>query len=127
MKKFLLLILFLISLTSCMSIEKRKEFFNKKEYIFIKNNNKTSIILVLDNGNFYGYSGLNNYFGNYKVDGNKIKFERLGITLMSGDLDKIEAEKNFLTNFDKICSYKIKKNMLIFKLTTREEMCFLLK
>lgn len=127
MKKILFSILVLLTFVGCTSTEKRKEFFNKKEYSLLENGSKTNKILVLDNGNFYGFSGINNYFGNYKINGNKIKFERLGGTLASGSKIELTKEKEYLSKIDKIASYKIKENTLIFKLNTKEKMYFISK
>lgn len=127
MKKILFSILVLLTFVGCASTEKRKEFFNKKEYSLLENGRKTNKILVLDNGNFYGFSGINNYFGNYKLNGNKIKFERLGGTLASGNKIELTKEKEYLNKIDKITSYNIKENTLIFKLSTKEKMYFISK
>lgn len=60
-----------------------------------------------------GRAACNRFFGNYEMDGTKLKFSPMGATRMAcPDLAK---ETEFFGMLDKVDSYKIKDNTLSFE------------
>ncbi len=56
----------------------------------------SDITIIFDNNKFYGFSGVNRYFGAVKVEGNNITIENVASTMMAGPQDKMEEESNYL-------------------------------
>ena len=87
-----------------------------KEYILIQENSIPNVLIGFDEHNFYGFSGLNNYFGRYEKKGNKIKLEKLGSTLMAGSDKVMKMESEYLEKLDTVQTFKVENDILIFNL-----------
>ncbi len=61
---------------------------------------------------FYGQA-VNRYFGNYEIDGNKIKFSAIGSTMMAAPEPMMKAETEYFQNIGKIENIKLEGNKLI--------------
>ena len=78
------------------------------------NENGVNISLQLSKDGSYSGKIVNNYFGNYEQDGNKIKFLLAGSTMMMGPRNEMEVEGRFFEILQKISSFDIKNNELLF-------------
>lgn len=65
-----------------------------------------------DASEFYGQA-VNRYFGNYKLDGNKIKFSTVGSTMMAAPEPMMNAETNYFKALDNIENISIENGNLI--------------
>ena len=54
---------------------------------------------------FAGKAAVNRYFGSYKENGNKLKLNPAGSTMMMGPRPLMQAEHDFLQTLDKIVRY----------------------
>lgn len=109
MNKILSYILILISLISC-SKENR---LNGKKYI---KKTETEIIITLEfaqNENKINGKVVNNYFGNFEINGNNIKFDSIGSTMMLGMPKDMEIEQQFFSFMNDVTNYYIDNNQLI--------------
>lgn len=79
--------------------EKKEEPMEQTE---IKNENKeytltnSDITISLTENTIYGFSGVNRYFAQYQLDGDNIKIENIGSTMMMGDEASMKKEQDFL-------------------------------
>ena len=109
MNKILSYILILISLISC-SKENR---LNGKKYI---KKTETETIITLEfaqNENKINGKVVNNYFGNFEINGNNIKFDPIGSTMMLGMPKDMEIEQQFFSFMNDVTNYYIDNNQLI--------------
>ncbi|MGL4998973.1 MAG: META domain-containing protein [Cetobacterium sp.] len=117
MKKILgILFVFTILFGGCTSLKSKNKKVVGKEYILIQENVMPNILIGFDEHNFYGFSGVNNYFGRYNRKGNKIKIEKLGATLMAGSEKVMKIEKEYLDKLDQIVAISFEENILVLKL-----------
>ena len=86
-------ILIIFVFCSCKSAEKsiRERSFELND-IF---GHKASITFKED-GTLHGFSGVNRFFGNYKLEGSKISFSGMGSTRMAGAPDAMRFEDKFM-------------------------------
>lgn len=62
--------------------------------------NKATVTFKED-GTFNGFSGVNRFFGNYKLDGDRISFDQMGSTRMMGPPAAMKFEDKFIQAFVK--------------------------
>lgn len=62
--------------------------------------NRASVTFKAD-GSFYGFSGVNRFFGNYKLAGDRISFDKMGSTRMAGSPSAMKFEDKFMQAFVK--------------------------
>jgi heat shock protein HslJ len=95
---FFLQVLAVFCLCSCKSPEKtiRERSFELRDMF----GNKASVTFKED-GTFYGFSGVNRFFGNYKLAGDKISFDKMGSTRMAGPPAAMKFEDKFMQAFNK--------------------------
>ncbi len=62
-----------------------------------------------------GFSGCNQFFGNYKVEGNTISFSPLGSTKMFCQDEKNDIETKLMTALGNVNSYEIEGKQLLLK------------
>lgn len=77
--------------------------------------------LVLENGRYFGKSGVNNYFGSYTTQGNQIHFETGGATMMMGPKNLMEAERTYLDTLFKITNYQLEDKKLILNVENSDD------
>ncbi|MGL5639780.1 MAG: META domain-containing protein, partial [Cetobacterium sp.] len=58
----------------------------------------------------------NNYFGRYEKKGNRIKFEKLGATLMAGSDKVMKMESEYLEKLDLVQSFTLEDDVLTLNL-----------
>ncbi len=99
--------------------------FAGKTYQLLEAQNGAEIILEFakDEPRFSG-SVVNRYFGDYQLDGSKIKFGPAGSTMMMGPEDQMEAEYNYLQILPRIKSYKMDGSNLVLITDNGQELGF---
>ncbi|MBC2850425.1 META domain-containing protein [Cetobacterium sp. 8H] len=121
MKKVMgLLLMITILFGGCTSLGTKKQKLVGKEYILVQENSIPNVLIGFDEHNFYGFSGLNNYFGRYEKKGNKIKLEKLGSTLMAGSDKVMKMETEYLNKIEKVQYYSIEDDILTLELNDGE-------
>lgn len=117
MKKILgILLMISVLFGGCSSLTTKNKNLVGKEYILIQENSIPNVLIGFDEHNFYGFSGLNNYFGGYEKKGNKIKLEKLGSTLMAGSDKVMKMESEYLEKLDTVQTFEVEDDVLIFNL-----------
>lgn len=117
MKKGLIMFSFLMFVLMGCSTTKviKQNRVTGKEYKLLDEYPKDNIILGFDNERFYGFSGVNNYFGNYIKQKDNIRLVTVGMTRMSGTPEMIHREKNYLDKLQEVNNYKLKgKELILF-------------
>lgn len=123
MKNIFKLFTILLFAVSCSS--QPEPSFKGKNYQLLQPQNDVNVTLGFDKeqNKFYG-KVVNNFFGSYKIDGQKINFGPVGSTMMMGTPDEMEAEMNFLQILPKIESYAFSGTSLILKTNNGQELGF---
>ena len=85
---------------------------------------KKGITLKITWKGLRGTAGVNNYFGTYKINGNKISVSKLGVTGMLGSNKKMEAEETYIDILENVKIIEIKGNKLILKTELEEILTF---
>ncbi|MGL4628844.1 META domain-containing protein [Cetobacterium sp.] len=117
MKKILgILLMFTVLFGGCSSLTTKSRRLVGREYILIQENSIPNVLIGFDDHNFYGFSGLNNYFGRYEKKGNRIKFEKLGATLMAGSDKVMKMESEYLEKLDLVQSFTLEDDVLTLNL-----------
>lgn len=121
MKKLLALFSLVLVVSGCSG----QPAFKGKSYQLLEAQNNAKVILEFaqDENRYYG-SVVNRYFGNYELDGNKIKFGPAGVTMMMGPEDQMEAEYNYLQILPRIVSYKMSGSNLVLVTNNGQELGF---
>ena len=63
--------------------------------------------MTLQDGQVSGSGGCNNFFAGYAVDGNSLKFEQAGSTMMACEEDAMAFEQAFLASLADVASYAV--------------------
>lgn len=122
MKKLLSLMLALILTAACSSSENS---FKGKEYKMQDAANNAEITLGFDKAeNRYHGQIVNNYFGQYEVDGNNIKFGPAGATMMAGPENLMKAESQYFMTLSKVNSFVLDGQKLALKTADGKELVF---
>lgn len=88
-------------------------------------NSQMPITLAFEkNENRYHGQALNNYFGSYEVNGNQIKFNLGGSTMMAGSPEEMQEERAYYTQLEKVISYHFQQNHLILTTSDGQELIF---
>ncbi len=99
--------------------------FKGKEYKLLQAQNDALITLgFAPEENRYFGKIVNNYFGTYEQDGEKITFSPAASTMMMGPQDMMEAEANFLQILPRIKSWKVEDNTLVLITDNGQELGF---
>ena len=114
MKKILAFFSLIFLLGACSAGSSQEAVFIGKNYQMQNAWNNAQITLGFDASEprFFG-SVVNNYFGFYKLNGNKLSFEDAGVTLMMGPAEEMEAERLYLELLPKISTYRMDGTDLI--------------
>ncbi|MBC2856907.1 MAG: META domain-containing protein [Cetobacterium sp.] len=125
MKKvwFVLSILMFVFL-GCSNSSIENNMIRGKEYILVDEYPSENITIGFDGGRFYGFSGVNNYFGSYLKIGKKIEIKEVGSTLMMGPENLMEREKDYLTELLEVEKYSVKDDKLSFYTKDGKEIKF---
>lgn len=123
MKKIILpILLFVIVVVLVVLFENKTNNNNKelyfstvldKEYIYIKNGEKTPITITFSEDKVFGSAGVNRYFAGYKVDNNNnLQFSPIGSTMMAGSMDEMEREREYLSLLNDVNAVKVYKDRM---------------
>ncbi|WP_300393448.1 META domain-containing protein [Fusobacterium sp.] len=125
MKKILFGLLLIFAFMGCSNLNsKTTESLTGKEYVLTTSTKDVKITINFAEENFFGFSGVNNYFGKYTISGDKIKLSHVGSTLMAGPREAMEKEFEYISTLDKVEKYQVEKNTLIFTTTTGQQLIF---
>lgn len=108
MKKIVFLGLLLLLFVSC-DKNIKLENMEKKEFVLVNIHKEFGITLSFEGDKVYGFSGVNRYFGNFKLSGTKLVINPLASTKMAGDSKAMKAEDEYLkllNNADKVVATK---------------------
>lgn len=108
MKKFLLMLAVVCSLSACS--EKTIQLKGKTFALLPEKN----ITISFDETDFYGQA-VNNYFGVYKTENNAITLTMQGSTMMMAPASEMKKETEYFQNLGKIKTYTLKGNNLELK------------
>lgn len=109
MKKILIAAILSLGIIACGKEEVKIEY--GKEYK-VKDGNQT---IVFEKDKIHGFAGVNNYFGNYKLEKDYFKAKEMGVTMMAGDKKSMESEAKFLDELAGASKIETKGNELILK------------
>ena len=122
MKKLLSLMFALVLTAACSSSENS---FKGKEYKMNDADNDAEIILGFDGEeNRYFGKVVNNYFGQYEVEGNTIKFGPAGATMMAGPENLMKAESQYLMTLPTVTAFVLDGSKLTLKTSDGKELVF---
>ena len=125
MKKLLSLVLgAMFMITACN--KNTAETFAGKEYKLADANPGVEITLgfATNEPRFFGKAAVNRYFGNYTVEGDKLKLSAAGSTMMAGPKELMEAEQNYLKALGMVESYKLNGKKLAIKTSDGKTLVF---
>lgn len=74
----------------------------------------SAISLDLEQGKVSGSGGCNRYFGNYRLQGEQIRIESIGSTMMACDERIMELEQHFFERLTQTVSFRIEAGQLLF-------------
>ena len=120
MKKVLILLVLLI-FTACGNDIKK---FEKREFTLLNLHKEYGITMSYDGDKIYGFSGVNRYFGIFKVEENKVEISNVAMTKMAGDPEAMKAEQEYLDLLSKVKNLEIKDNTLFFYTSNGEKLEF---
>lgn len=86
---------------------------NEKEVKLTDNNSEIYIQFNEAEKRVSGRGGCNRFFGNYEMDGDKLKFSPLGATRMA--CPDLQTETEFFQVLETVDSYSLKDGVLAFK------------
>ena len=125
MKKILLGLLLIFAFVGCSGLSAKPEKnLIGKEYVLSTSTEQVKITINFAEENFFGFSGVNNYFGKYIVSGDTIKLSHVGSTLMAGPKEAMEKEFEYTTFLSKVEKYKLEKDKLILISSEGEQLIF---
>lgn len=100
MKSVLLLIFLSVLFISCVSIKSiivSSSTLDGKTFILTNMYDDIKITISFENESFFGFSGINTYFGNYEVRrGNMLILKNIGMTQMSGPPNIMDIESQYM-------------------------------
>ena len=85
---------------------------------------KKGITLNISKDELSGKSGVNNYFGGYKVNGKKISVSKLAVTAMAGSNEKMDLEQDYLDILENVKRIELQNDKLIMKTDLGEILTF---
>lgn len=100
MKSVLLLIFLSVLFISCVSSKSiiiSSSTLDGKTFILTNMYDDIKITISFENERFFGFSGINTYFGNYEVRrGNMLILKNIGMTQMSGPPNIMDIESQYM-------------------------------
>lgn len=125
MKKFILGLILVLSFVGCSSlVPKQNDKLVGKEYVLATTNEDYKISLNFSEENFFGFAGVNNYFGKFSTDENNIYLGNVGVTMMAGPEKAMLAEQNFLKDLNEVKTFKSTKDKLTLFTSTGKTLVF---
>ncbi len=125
MKKFLLGLLMIFAFAGCSGLaSKTSDTLVGKEYVLTTSTKEVKITINFAEENFFGFSGVNNYFGKYTVSGENIKLSHVGSTLMAGPREAMEKEFEYVSALEKVETYQLQRDTLILTTSSGQQLIF---
>lgn len=125
MKKILLGLLMVFVLVGCSGISsKTTQSIVGKEYVLTTSTKDVKITINFAEENFFGFSGVNNYFGKYTISGDNMKLSHVGSTLMAGPREAMEKEFEYISSLDKVEKYQVEKDTLTLTTSSGQQLIF---
>lgn len=125
MKKILLGLLMIFALVGCSGISsKTTQSIVGKEYVLTTSTKDVKITINFAEENFFGFSGVNNYFGKYTISGDNMKLSHVGSTLMAGPREAMEKEFEYISSLDKVEKYQVEKDTLTLTTSSGQQLIF---
>lgn len=125
MKKILLGLLMVFALVGCSGISsKTTQSIVGKEYVLTTSTKEVKITINFAEENFFGFSGVNNYFGKYTISGDNMKLSHVGSTLMAGPREAMEKEFEYISSLDKVEKYQVEKDTLTLTTSSGQQLIF---
>lgn len=125
MKKILLGLLMVFALVGCSGISsKTTQSIVGKEYVLTTSTKDVKITINFAEENFFGFSGVNNYFGKYTISGDNMKLSHIGSTLMAGPREAMEKEFEYISSLDKVEKYQVEKDTLTLTTSSGQQLIF---
>lgn len=118
MKKLLILGVLLLLFVSC-DKNIKLENMEKTEFVLVNIYKDFGITLSFEGDRIYGFSGVNRYFGNFKLKGTKLTIDPLASTKMAGEPKAMKAEDEYLKLFSTVD--KVVTTKTGFKLYTKND------
>ena len=127
MPKFLSLLSAVFLFSACSSSS--EESFVGKEYTLQNTPEQVEITLGFDGAEsrFYGNAAVNNYFGTYTLDAQKLTFGPAGATMMAGPEPLMDAEREYLQFLPTVTTYKLEGKELTLQSKDGKELKFIEK
>ena len=126
MKKIFLSLLLLFAFVGCSGLTSTKttETLVGKEYVLSTSTKDVKITINFAEENFFGFSGVNNYFGKYTVSGDNMKLSHIGSTLMAGPREAMEKEFEYTKLLGTVEKYSLQDKTLILTTSTGQQLIF---
>lgn len=125
MKKLFLGLLMIFAFAGCSGLStKTTETIVGKEYVLTTSTKDVKITINFAEENFFGFSGVNNYFGKYTLSGDNMKLSHVGSTLMAGPREAMEQEFEYITSLGKVEKYQLQKDTLILTTSSGQQLIF---
>ena len=86
---------------------------NGREFKILGDEYNKEVSIGFEGNRFFGYSGINRYFGQYEINGGKLVIEDMGLTKMAGKEQDMILELKFLTILKDNKSIKLEGDKLI--------------
>lgn len=122
--------IFLFMVTSLMFVG----CFGKKEDVASKMVGNTYVLqkviagseidVTFEKDRLSGKAGVNNYFANYKIDGQTIKVENPGSTRMMGPEELMKQEQEYLKNLNDAKNIKVTEKGIVITTTSGVQLDF---
>ena len=90
-----------------------KQELNGREFKILGDEYNKEVSIGFEGNRFFGYSGINRYFGQYEINGGKLVIEDMGLTKMAGKEQDMILELKFLTILKDNKSIKLEGDKLI--------------
>lgn len=113
-----------IMLTACSG--QSADSFVGKEYKLKNAPDNAEITIGFDSkeNRFFGVSAVNNYFGSYMLNNDKLTLEPAGSTMMAGPEELMKAEQEYLQFLPTVISYKLNGKVLTIVGEAGKELIF---
>lgn len=120
MKKIIVFVMLMLSFIGCTSFQKKDTLNLKgKEFQLVSLYPQTQITLGFEGDRFYGFSGVNRYFGEYKIgEDNRITLINPAGTKMAGPEELMRQEDSYIDHLVDAKSVELKDKVLT--ITTKD-------
>lgn len=93
-------------------------------YVLQKVIDGSEVDVTFEKDRLSGKAGVNNYFANYKIDGQTIKIENHGSTRMMGPEELMKQEQEYLKNLNDAKNIKLTEKGIVITTTSGVQLDF---